>query len=152
MRNPLIKANSLYTPSYISLEYALSFHGLIPEGVYVITCVTTQPRKTITIEGRTFEYTRVPAGGFTLGVIEVDNGDGRKYRIASAEKALADKLVTDRLGGLTSLRAMRAFLIQDQRIYVGDLRKLDVAKLEEIALAYRSRKIRLAAEVIRRLI
>lgn len=35
-------ASFLYRPSYISLEYALSYYGLIPEGVPNITSVTTR--------------------------------------------------------------------------------------------------------------
>src|SRR3989338_8856991 len=35
-------ANKLYAPSYISLEFALSYHGVIPETVYEITSVTTK--------------------------------------------------------------------------------------------------------------
>src|SRR3989338_6658324 len=35
-------ANRLYGPSYVSLEMALSFYGLIPEGVYALTSITTR--------------------------------------------------------------------------------------------------------------
>ena len=31
-------AGSIYGPSYISFEYALSRYGLIPEAVYAVTC------------------------------------------------------------------------------------------------------------------
>ena len=35
-------ANQLYSPSYISREFALSYHRVIPETVYEITSVTTR--------------------------------------------------------------------------------------------------------------
>src|SRR3989338_7443923 len=35
-------ANKLYEPSYVSLEFALSYHGIIPETVYTITSITTK--------------------------------------------------------------------------------------------------------------
>src|SRR3989338_6477780 len=35
-------ANKLYQPSYISLESALSYYGIIPETVYCITSVTAK--------------------------------------------------------------------------------------------------------------
>src|SRR3989344_3513323 len=38
----LYLANKLYGPSYISREFALSYHGIIPETVYEITSVTTK--------------------------------------------------------------------------------------------------------------
>jgi hypothetical protein len=37
-------ATRVYQPAYLSLETVLSYHGLIPEGVYTLTCVS--PRKT----------------------------------------------------------------------------------------------------------
>ncbi|MCB1148794.1 MAG: hypothetical protein KDK48_01395, partial [Chlamydiia bacterium] len=33
-------ANLLYGPSYLSLEWALAYYGMIPEGVYVVTSVS----------------------------------------------------------------------------------------------------------------
>lgn len=33
-------AGSIYGPSYISFEYALSYYGMIPERVTTITCAT----------------------------------------------------------------------------------------------------------------
>ena len=38
-------AGSIYGPSYISFEYALSYYGLIPERVNTITCATFNKRK-----------------------------------------------------------------------------------------------------------
>lgn len=38
-------AGSIYGPSYISFEYALSFYGLIPERVTTITCATFDKKK-----------------------------------------------------------------------------------------------------------
>lgn len=33
-------ANAIYSPSYLSFDYALSYYGLIPEAVYVYTSAT----------------------------------------------------------------------------------------------------------------
>ena len=38
-------AGSIYGPSYISFEYALSYYGLIPERVSTITCATFNKKK-----------------------------------------------------------------------------------------------------------
>ena len=38
-------AGSIYGPSYISFEYALSYYGLIPEKVTTITCATLDKKK-----------------------------------------------------------------------------------------------------------
>lgn len=38
-------ASSIYGPSYISFEYSLSYYGLIPERVTIITCATFDKKK-----------------------------------------------------------------------------------------------------------
>ena len=38
-------AGSIYGPSYISFEYALSYYGMIPEAVYTVTCATFEKKK-----------------------------------------------------------------------------------------------------------
>jgi len=38
-------ANKIYEPSYVSMEYALSFYNLIPEAAFAITSVTTNKTK-----------------------------------------------------------------------------------------------------------
>jgi len=45
---PFYFANKIYAPSYISLQSALSFYGMIPEGVVHITSVTA--RKTASFD------------------------------------------------------------------------------------------------------
>ena len=83
-------ANRIHEPSYISLEMALSFYGLIPEAVYGITSVTSQKTRTI----------KTPIGGFTyrhlkpelLFGYELRECDGHHYRMAETEKAVLDYL------------------------------------------------------------
>ena len=50
-------------PSYLSFEFALSRHGLIPEAVYAFTSATfeTGKKKTYTNHFGTFTYRDVPA-------------------------------------------------------------------------------------------
>ena len=38
-------AGSIYGPSYISFEFALSYYGLIPEAVHVVTCASFEKKK-----------------------------------------------------------------------------------------------------------
>ena len=81
-------ANLLYEPSYISLEGALSFHGLIPEGVPQVTSVST--RKTARFSNA--------LGVFSYATVKTDLFWGyKKYTlgkvfalIALPEKALLD--------------------------------------------------------------
>lgn len=86
--DPLYVANFIYEPSYVSLEYALGFYGLIPERVKAITSVST--RKTAQFDnilGR-FIYQHIRPEAFR-GFSRVLGGAGF-FLIADPEKALAD--------------------------------------------------------------
>src|SRR4051812_41377652 len=65
---PFLLANHILGPSYVSVETALSHHGLIPERVYEIASMTTQaPRKFNTSLGL-FTYTRLPLPYYAFGI------------------------------------------------------------------------------------
>lgn len=84
-------ANRLYTPSYLSLEYALAHYRIIPETVYGMTSVTTRVTRTFTAEGRSYEYSRIKRTAFTGYKSEKTNAGG-VILIAEPEKALTDYL------------------------------------------------------------
>ena len=81
-------ANRLYEPSYVSLEFALSYHGVIPEAVYTITSVTPKATRTFHAQGKTFSYRRLKLKAFT-GYRIVKQG-GFSFNIADPEKAFVD--------------------------------------------------------------
>lgn len=83
-------ANKLYEPSYVSLEFALSYHRIIPETVYEITSVTTKPSRRFQALGKTFSYRRVKRDAFT-GYSTVKQGT-ISFSIAEPEKAFVDLL------------------------------------------------------------
>lgn len=94
--DPFLLANRLYLPSYISLETALSFHGLIPETVYTITSVTTKPTREFTACGISFTYSTIKKEAFTgYGPNDIQ---GKVIYIATQEKAVADFLYFVSLG------------------------------------------------------
>lgn len=84
----LYLANKLYEPSYVSLEFALSFHRVIPETVYVITSVTTKTTRRFTALGKSFTYRRIKKDAFT-GYVSKKQG-ALNYLIADPEKAFVD--------------------------------------------------------------
>jgi len=144
-------ANLIYGPSCISLEYALSYYGLIPEGVDTVTSVTTaKPRVFTTPVGR-FTYWPVPETVFWMGIDRVETGDGRAFLIARREKALCDTLVRRRGAEIRTLRHVETSLAVDLRIDLGDLRDLDAALVRVIARRWRSRRLRLFADLLARL-
>jgi len=79
-------ANFLYSPSYISLESALSFYGIITQFPYQITSITPKKTKTIKTLGKEFSYAQIKPQLF-FGYEKKE-----KFLIAIPEKALLDYL------------------------------------------------------------
>lgn len=82
-------SKEIYSPSYVSMEYALSFYGLIPEKVVDVTCITT--KKTAVFENMLgkFIYQHLKTICFT-GFYELKDETGLPYYIAVPEKAVVD--------------------------------------------------------------
>lgn len=84
--NEFTLANFLYQPSYISLESALSFYGIITGFPYRITSVTPRKSKFIRTDDREYKYFHIKPGLFWGSEKKED------FLIASREKALIDFL------------------------------------------------------------
>ncbi len=82
-------AQLIYGPSFISLESALSYHGLIPEAVYTTTSVTIKRKKTFHTPLGEFDFHKVPKKNFLVGVERIADGKAIFF-IASPWRALTD--------------------------------------------------------------
>jgi len=138
-------ANLLYGPSYISLEYALSYYGIIPEASYVRTSMTINQSKHFHTKIGTFSYYHIGLNRYFVGVTHMKNALGGFY-IATPEKALADHVfqVCQGLGPDELLED----LIESRRIEIDTLKSLDKKLLHQIAVAYRSKIIKTLEEVL----
>jgi len=84
-------ANRIYKPSYISLQTALSFYGIIPEAVIQITSVTTL--KTANFRNSFGEYSYRTIKNELMFGYELKEMEGdRRIMFATPEKALIDLL------------------------------------------------------------
>jgi len=132
-------ASVLQEPSYISLEKAFEYHGLIPEAVPVYTSVTTtRPGKFITPIG-TFDYRHIRNSLF-WGYDSVVVNKQRAF-IASPEKALLDFFY---------LRRMR---IDDDYLYemrLQNLEKINFRKLLAFAARFNSPGILKVAQILKK--
>ncbi|MDO8514958.1 MAG: hypothetical protein Q7S14_00520 [bacterium] len=79
-------ANSLVSPSYISLETALNYYGILPQFPYPITSVTIKRNTTINFDNREFIFRRM-TNNFYFGFVKLDD-----FLIATPEKAVLDLL------------------------------------------------------------
>lgn len=136
--HPFEVANRLVEPSYVSLESALSFYGLIPEAVFSTTSVTTaRPARFETALGR-YAYRHLTPE-LMWGYRETELGaSGRATAlVARPEKALLD-LAYLRPGGdapefLRQLRLERLGML-DLEVLNGFARRSGKPKLERAAL------------------
>ncbi|MDR0812180.1 MAG: hypothetical protein LBN23_07950 [Paludibacter sp.] len=119
-------ANHLYGPSYISLESALAYYGLIPERVFTMRSVTTKLHKQYDTPLGHFEYIKVPAQYYPIGVRQEIINNSYAFLIASPEKALCDQIVTTPNLRLQSVKAMREYLEDDLRIDFSAVRNFDL--------------------------
>lgn len=142
-REPIVReylANLIHGPSYISLDFALSHHGLIPERVTEVTSVTPQrPREFDTPFG-IFSYRRLNARRYALGAT-LEKVGAATFLIANAEKALADKVWTDKRFSGSRVGDFEDYLFEDLRVDREIASRLDISRLEGIARAYRSVKV-----------
>jgi hypothetical protein len=142
-------ANMIYGPSYVSLDYALSHHGMVPERVEDVTSITTgENRRFITPIG-VFTYRSLPPRRYAPGILWSGEGDTR-YLMASPEKALVDKVWTDKRFSPANLRDFHAYLVDDLRLDERRLSTLDPERLAAITAAFASKKIDMLARYLAR--
>lgn len=85
-------ANNLYPPSYISLESALNYYGILIQVPQTIYSITTRKTKSITFKNKEFNYFHITKNYFFDYIKE------KNFLIATPEKALIDTIFFTALG------------------------------------------------------
>ena len=142
-------AGSIYGPSYISFEYAMSFYGLIPEKVTTVTCATfdKKKKKEYKTDFGVFTYRDIPLLAYPEEIL-LKEQDNYSYQIATPEKALCDKLYT--LSPLNNYSNLENMLFNDLRIDANEFNKLNVDKVIKLSSLYGSTNVELLARYMRR--
>ena len=141
-------AAAIYGPSYLSFEYALYWHDLIPEAVYVYTSATClkKKKKQYQTPFGFYTYRDVPAPVFPYGTkLYEENGYG--LIIASAEKSVCDLLYT--CSPRANRKELKQYLFDDLRIDEGAFLKLDLNEMAELAGLYHTANHRLLISFIK---
>lgn len=125
-------ANHIYGPSYVSLHWALRWYGLIPERVFRMTSVTSKPTKTFETPLGFFDYYKVDAEYFPIGIRMVTEEEDT-YLIASPEKALCDLILYDSYLPAKSVKGLIRYLEEDIRFDMDELAHFDVEIIRECA-------------------
>ena len=130
-------ANVLKAPSYISLEKALEFHGLIPEAVRVYTSVTTKrPENFETPFGR-YAYQHVkPSLFFGYASLSLS---GQVIFMATPEKALLDFFY------LKQVKVSLDYLIE---LRLQNLENIKITKLLEFGRRFKKKNLMKTVELL----
>ena len=137
--HPFVVAAMLHSPSHVSLESALSHHGLIPEAVFQVSSVTSARSRTFHTPVGVFSFVRVPASDPTAGVRAL-KVDGRSWAfVATPLRAIADLIYTRR--DVSWAKDGLAFLTESMRIERDDLEKISFESLDEVCESLRNRRI-----------
>lgn len=126
---PFLIANHLYGPSYVSLDSAMFYWGLIPERVYEITSATVKPTKKFHPQDIIYSFTHLPASYYPLGIQSLVLTEKQTVLIASQEKCLCDKVITTSGVNLRSKKQAMTFLVEDLRVEKERLRELNLREM-----------------------
>ena len=153
--DPLVLAQRIYGPSYISLETALSYHGWIPEAVYAITSASMDRSREFETPLGQFSFTRIPQKVFYKEVTRIEKEGGCKneqgfhisesFLMASPLKALADYVYAHRLDWISANP-----VIESLRVDESSLSGVKVEAFDRLLANYSSRRVRRFLEALRK--
>ena len=136
----LLASNILYSPSYISLEFALSYYDLIPEKATVLTAVSTHKKTQFQNGIGTFTYRKIKRTSF-FGYLKIKDYYGFSILMATPEKALIDKLYFD-----TSLRFEKDYFLENLRLQ--NFENLNIRQLRHYAQNMGSLKLKKMLKIL----
>lgn len=135
-------ANLIYGPSAISLNYALSFYGLIPERTTTITSITNKRNKAFATPVGDFTYRYLAPNKYAVGIELFNTNKTTPFLIASPEKALCDFIhLSDKKIKLPTAIDMENYLFSDLRIDEEALARFRVKLLTEITYVYQDPRL-----------
>jgi predicted transcriptional regulator of viral defense system len=137
---PFTVAALLLSPSQVSLETALAYHGLIPEAVYQVASVCTRRSRMLDTPLGVFSYHCVPTNDPRAGVEAVTFPTHFWAYVATPLRAIADMVYLNR--AVTWRKDGVAYLFESLRIEELDLQEMDFNRCAEITSTFRSRRVK----------
>lgn len=127
-------ANLIYGPSYISMEYALSFYGIIPERTETITNVTNKRNKMFETPIGRFAYKYINPELYSFGITQIEIDNLHRVLIATEEKAIVDLLHFSK--SMKETRELESFIFNDMRFDENQLKRLNKTRLKQLSRLY----------------
>jgi hypothetical protein len=143
--DPLVFAQLIHGPSYISLETALSYHGWIPEAVYAVTSACMDRGREFETPLGHFSFTRIPQKVFYTEVTRIEKQGGNEqgfhasesFLLASPLKALADYVYAHKVDGESA-----GPVLESLRVDESSLAGITSETLELLIGNYSSQRVR----------
>lgn len=139
---PFLIANKLRTPSYVSLQSALAFYGMIPEYVPTVLSVTTKRPEKLQTQSGDFIFQHLKKKYF-FGYQLVDLNSTQQAFVALPEKAFLDLVY------LVPRSASREYI---EELRLQNLDKFNFDRLSEWERQMGSAKLSKAVSVLKELI
>lgn len=140
--SPEVLANLIYGPSAISLNYALSFYGLIPERTTTMTSITNKRDKAFATPVGDFTYRYLAPQKYAIGIELFNTDNSSPFLIASPEKALCDLIhLSDKKIKLPTSIDVENYLFSDLRIEEEPLTRFRIKLLAEVADIYQDERL-----------
>lgn len=125
-------ANHIYGPSYVSMESALRYYGLIPESIHIVRSLATKRSRVFENSISRFEYINCSDGYFPIGINQ-EIRDDYSFLIASPEKALCDLIAFTPEVRPRFIKSMSSYLEEDIRLDMEAFYKMDSIIFEQCA-------------------
>lgn len=125
-------ANHLYAPSYVSMQTALRYYGLIPEEIYTTQSMTLKHTRSFDTPVGRFEFKQISREAFHIGVRSI-NKQTYAFLMATPEKALCDLIANSPQVNLRYLTEVEQYLEEDIRMELEDFRNMDISVFEQYA-------------------
>ena len=146
--NNMLVANSLYGPSYVSFQTALSYYSLIDDVPQRTMSASFRLHKQFVTPIGLFEYISLPPSYYPIGISR-ETIDNNAFMIASPEKALCDVILKMPKLLLRSQKDALTFLEDDLRFDTNRLSSLNVSILQQCAeYGYKSNSIQQLIKLI----
>ncbi len=110
--NPMVLAGKIYEPSYLSLEFALNYYGIIPDIPGTYTSVTSRTTKYFKNRFGNFTYQKIKPFFFTG--YETRRERNVSFSIATPEKALIDYLYLNKNRAMANFDFWKEMRIDDE--------------------------------------
>lgn len=136
-------ANKIYSPSYISMESALSYYNLIPEGVFTTVSLSTRNTTSFSTPIGSFSYRNVKAPLF-FGY-RLLNIHGHIIKMAEPEKSVLDYLYLNKIDTPDMLEGIR---LNESQLH----ELLDFDKLHQYARVFHSKKLQQRIQLLKKMI